>query len=214
MSKAVEIAAVEKVTSGKGAARAMRRADYIPGIVYGGNKEPTSIGVDPAAIKAQLRHDTLFTSLFDLKFDTKRKEHVLARDLQVDPVSNELLHLDFLRITDSTRIDVQVPIHFSNEETSIGLKMGGILQVIRNSVQLNCQAASIPEYIEIDLEHYNIGDAIRISNVDLPSGVRPTITDRDFMLASIVAPKIAAETDEELEEITEEEAEAADEADE
>ncbi len=214
MSAAIELQAVEKIKSGKGSARALRRQGYLPCVVYGGGKDPVSMAVDPAAIKQQLRRDTLFTAIYDIIGGSKKKEHVLARDLQVDPVTDELLHLDFLRITDSTRINVPVPIQFDNEDACPGLKAGGILQLVRTSADLSCRAASIPEFISVDLSTFNIGDAIRISEVELPSGVTPAITDRDFMIASIQAPKIAVETDDEesVEEAASEEEATSDES--
>ncbi|NQY81673.1 MAG: 50S ribosomal protein L25/general stress protein Ctc [Alphaproteobacteria bacterium] len=195
MSAAIELQAVEKPRSGKGIARALRRNGYLPCVIYGGGKDPVSMGVDPATIEQQLRNNTLFTVIYDITTGSKKKEHVLARDLQVDPVTDELLHLDFLRITDTTRINVPVPIHFENEDQCPGLKTGGILQLIRSSAELSCRAASIPEYIVVDLSKFNVGDSVRISDIDLPDGVTPTITDRNFMIAGIQAPKIAAETD-------------------
>ena len=209
MSAAIELQAVEKTKSGKGSSRALRRQGYLPCVIYGGGKDPVSMAVDPATIKQQLRRDALFTSIYDIAAG-KKKEHVLARDLQVDPVTDELLHLDFLRITDSTRINIPVPIQLDNEDSCPGLKAGGLLQLIRTSADLNCRAASIPESISIDLSKFNIGDSIRISDIDLPSGVTPTITDRDFMIASIQAPKIAVESDDDdtEEEVTEEAAES------
>lgn len=210
MSAAIELQAVEKTKNGKGSARALRRQGYLPCVVYGGGKDPVSMAVDPSTIKHQLRRDTLFTALYDICSGGKKKEHVLARDLQVDPVTDDLLHVDFLRITDSTRISVPVPIQFDNESACPGLKAGGLLQLVRTSADLNCRAASIPESISVDLSKFNVGDAIRISDIELPSGVTPAITDRDFMIASIQAPKIAVETDEDeaVEEVTETESQS------
>ncbi len=213
MSAAIELKAVEKTKSGKGSARALRRQGNLPCVIYGGDKDPVSMAVDPATIKQQLRRDTLFTVIYDIMLNGKKKEHVLARDLQVDPVTDELLHLDFLRITDSTRINVPVPIQFDNEDSCPGLKAGGLLQLIRTSADLSCRAASIPESITVDLTNFNVGDSIRISDVELPSGVTPAITDRDFMIANIQAPKVASESDEdEAEEETTEEETASDES--
>lgn len=197
MSAAVELEALEKPQTGKGSARAMRRSGYIPCVVYGGGKSPVSLGVNPDTIKRQLRRDALHTTIYDIVIKGKKQEHVLARDLQIDPVTDELLHLDFLRITDQTRINVHVPIHFDNEDKCAGIKAGGILQQVRSTAELNCRAASIPEFITIDLSDFNIGDSIRISDVDLPDGITPTITDRDFMIAGIQAPKVVSETSEE-----------------
>lgn len=208
MSAAIDLHAVEKSRNGKGASRALRRQGYLPCVIYGGGKDPVSMAVDPTTIKQQLRRDALFTAIYDINAGGKKKEHVLARDLQVDPVTDELLHLDFLRITDSTRINVPVPIQLENEDSCPGLKAGGILQLVRTSAELNCRAASIPESISVDLSAFQVGDAIRISDVDLPSGVTPAITDRDFMIASIQAPKIAAESDDAENEDTAAEAEA------
>ena len=188
MSAAIELTVEDKPDQGKGASRAARRAGQMPCVIYGGKKDPVSMTVNPSQIKQQLRKDTLFTSIYDLVLDGKKTEHVIAREIQLDPVTDELLHIDFMRITNSTYINVQVPIRLDNESDCPGIKMGGILQIVRSTVELSCRAAEIPSFISVDLMNFNVGDTIRISDVTLPTGVKPAI-ERDFMIASIAAPR-------------------------
>jgi len=126
--------------------------------------------------------------LTTLKYDGV-EQPVIPRDIQLDPVKDTPLHVDFLRVDERTRIDVDVPVRFLNEETSPGLKQGGVLNVVRHEVELSCPATRIPEFIELDLIEAQIGDTLHISAVNLPEGVSPTITDRDFTIATIVAPR-------------------------
>jgi len=123
-------------------------------------------------------------------------ERVLARDLQLHPVSDQPIHVDFLRVSRTTRIDVEVAVVFLNEEESPGLKRGGVLNVVRHTVELSCQADAIPQQIELDLTGRDIGDSLHIGEVKLPEGVEPTITDRDFTIATIAAPSVIQEEEE------------------
>jgi large subunit ribosomal protein L25 len=128
------------------------------------------------------------------------KERVLARDLQLHPVNDRPLHVDFLRVSASTEVTVQVPCSFNNEEESPGLKRGGVLNIVRYELELVCRADAIPQQIDVDLTGLEIGDSVHISEVTLPEGVQPTITDRDFTVASIAAPSVMTEEAEEVEE--------------
>ena len=124
---------------------------------------------------------------------------MLCRDLQVHPVTDAPLHADFLRVTEQTLIDVEIAVHFENEEESPGLKMGGVLNIVRHSIEVNCRAGAIPDMVVIDLTGREIGDSIHISEIVLPEGVQPTITDRDFTIATIAAPTVLAAEEEEEE---------------
>ena len=152
----------------------------------------------------------IFSRLLDLNVDGK-SNIVLTRDIQFHPVSENPLHVDFLRIGKGSTITVSIPVSFINEELSPGLKTGGVLNTVRFELELECPADNIPEKIEINLEGLVVGDSIKISTVELPEGVKPTITDRDFTIATIAAPtKMAEVSTETVEETEEETSEASD----
>jgi large subunit ribosomal protein L25 len=200
------LAAEPKEGAGKGAARAARREGRIPGVIYGAKKAPVMVTLDPQEVHREIRGGGFFTTLFDVKV-SGGNERVLARDLQLHPVSEKPLHIDFLRVSTSTVVVVEVPCNFINDEESPGIKRGGVLNVVRHTLELSCRADAIPNEIEIDLTGLEIGDSVHISQIDLPEGVTPTITDRDFTVASVAAPSVVkeeaaeeAEAEEELEE--------------
>ena len=202
--------------TGKGSARAARRAGRIPAIIFGDKKETISIDIEEREYKKIMNQSGIFSRLLDLSVDGK-SNLVLTRDIQFHPVSENPLHVDFLRIGKGSNINVSVPVSFVNEELSPGLKTGGVLNTVRFELELMCPADSIPEKIEINLEGLVVGDSIKISSVNLPDGVSSTITDRDFTIATIAAPTVmsevsteeAAET-EEIEESSETDSESKD----
>lgn len=187
---------------GKGGARAERRAGRVPAIVYGANEGPLPISIDPRVLHVEMSKPGFFSQLFDIDLDGK-SQRVLCRDVQVHPVTSTPLHADFLRVSAATRINVDVPVHFTNEEESPGLKRGGVLNIVRHTVELNCRADAIPAELILDLTGSDIGDSLHISSITLPSGVEPVISDRDFTVATIAAPTITA-ADEEADETEEE----------
>ena len=203
-------------STGKGSARAARRAGRIPAIIFGDKKETISIDIEEREYKKIMNQSGIFSRLLDLSVDGK-SNLVLTRDIQFHPVSENPLHVDFLRIGKGSNINVSVPVSFINEELSPGLKTGGVLNTVRFELELMCPADSIPEKIEINLEGLVVGDTIKISSVNLPDGVSSTITDRDFTIATIAAPTVmsevsteeAAET-EEIEESSETDSESKD----
>ena len=203
-------------STGKGSARAARRAGRIPAIIFGDKKETISIDIEEREYKKIMNQSGIFSRLLDLSVDGK-SNLVLTRDIQFHPVSENPLHVDFLRIGKGSNINVSVPVSFVNEELSPGLKTGGVLNTVRFELELMCPADSIPEKIEINLEGLVVGDTIKISSVNLPDGVSSTITDRDFTIATIAAPTVmsevsteeAAET-EEIEESSETDSESKD----
>ena len=174
---------------GKGAARAARRAGVIPGVVYGDKKPPQPITVDRKQMDKLLQNPGLFNTLFELHAGDK-KQQVLPRDVQLDVVTDVPLHVDFLRLSNRTEISINVPVVFINEEESEALKQGAVLNIVRHQVEVQCLASAIPASLEIDLAGTQIGDSIHISAVDLPKGVKPTITDRDFTIVTLAAPTI------------------------
>ena len=192
--------AVARSRAGKGAARAERRAGRVPAIIYGGKGAPLPITLDPKALGAEHAKTGFFAQLFDIDVDGS-KHRALCRDVQFDPVSDAVIHADFLRVSAATRVNVEVPVSFTNEEDCPGLRRGGVLNIVRHAVELSCQADAIPAELIVDLITADIGDSIHISHIDLPEGVVPTITDRDFTVVTIAAPTVATEvTDEAVEE--------------
>lgn len=182
--------------AGKGAARATRRAGRVPAVIYGAKKDPVLISLEPRELTREINGGSFFATLFELQVG-KTKERVLPRDLQLEPISDQPIHVDFLRVRADTEINVEVPVTFINEEESPGLKRGGVLNVVRYEIELACRADAIPQQIEIDLTGMDIGDSVHISQVDLPDGVQPTISDRDFTIASVAAPSVMTEEEEE-----------------
>jgi len=178
--------------TGKGAARAARREDLVPGILYGGDQDPVSINLRGNEIRKALLTGQFISHMMELEHEGKRQK-VIARDIQFHPVSDAPMHVDLFRVNEKTRIDVEVPVHFVNEEASPGLKRGGVLNVVRHVVELNCPAGSIPEALEADLTGLEIGDSIHISAIPLPKGVESTISDRDFTVATLQGSRAVLE---------------------
>ena len=197
---------------GKGSARAIRRSGRIPAIIFGDKKDTISIDIEEREYKKLMNQSGIFSRLIDITLEGKSNV-VLTRDIQVHPVTENPLHIDFLRIGKGSNITVSIPVAFINEELSPGLKSGGVLNTVRFELDLQCPADNIPEKIEVDLEGSVVGDSIHISSVKLPDGVKPTITDRDFTIATIAAPTIMVEpsVDEIDDEETDEEATATEE---
>ncbi len=206
MSDAHTLPAQPRDRAGKGTARAARRSGMVPAVVYGGKKTPTMILIEERVLKKQAARAAFFGTVYEIKVEGGGTEKVLPRDLQLDPVTDIPVHADFLRVTGASRVAVAVPVTFVNEEAAPGLKQGGVLNVVRHEVELSCRADAIPDSIEADLTGKEINDSLHISEVTLPDGVEPTITDRDFTIATIAAPSVVKE------EAAEEQADASGEA--
>ena len=196
MSDITTISVSRRENVGKGAARAARRAGIIPAIVYGTEAEPISVGIQELELNRLIKQTGFFSQLFQLNVEGD-KMNVLARDLQVHPVTDRAMHVDFLRVAANATITVSVPAAFVNEDECPGLREGGILNVVRYDIEVSCRPDVIPEQIEVDLTGFQVGDSIHISAVSLPNGVEVTITDRDFTIATIAAPTKVVETAEE-----------------
>lgn len=196
MVETVSIAAQPRQRAGKGAARAVRRAGRVPGVIYGNQQAPTLIDLDPKELDREVQKAGFFTRLFDIKVDGKT-ERVLPRDLQLHPVSDRPEHVDFMRVGASTRIRVAVPVKFQHQDRSPGLKRGGVLNIVRHTIDVYCTVENIPQQIAVSLEGLDIGDSVHISKVKLPEGVRPTITTRDFTVAAVAAPSVLKSPEEE-----------------
>ena len=197
MSNTIALPAEPRERVGKGAARAVRRAGRVPAVIYGDRKDPLTISLDPRDVDRELHKPGFFATLFDVEVGG-RKHRVLPRDVQLDPVSDRTIHVDFLRVAQDTEVTVNVPVQFVNEDGAPGLKRGGVLNIVRREIEFTCRADVIPQQIEIDLGGLEIGDSVHISMVKLPDGVTPTITDRDFTIATVAAPSaVKAEAAEE-----------------
>ncbi|MEM7189456.1 MAG: 50S ribosomal protein L25/general stress protein Ctc [Pseudomonadota bacterium] len=199
MSANIELAAEARPGVGKGAARQARRAGKVPGVVYGGSADPQPINLHQPTLLKLLKNGKFLSTLITLNIDGTT-ETVICRNVQRDVVKDLPTHADFLRLSQNSRINLMIPVEFVNEDDCPGLKKGGVLTVVRNEIELKVRASNIPEAIEADLTGLEVNDVIRISNVNLPDGARPTITDRDFMIANISAPSALASADSEDEE--------------
>jgi large subunit ribosomal protein L25 len=200
MTEVLTLAAEVRERAGKGAARAARRAGRIPAVIYGAKKDPLMVTVGDKEIRREVGGTGFFTTIYEISVG-KKKERVLPRDVHLDPVSDAPLHVDFLRVSATTEVTVAVPVTFLNEEECPGLVKGGVLNVVRFDIEVVCRADDIPSEIEIDLTGKEVGDSVHISEIELPEGVAPTITDRDFTIVTIAAPSAlkAEEEEEELE---------------
>ncbi|XDZ68034.1 50S ribosomal protein L25/general stress protein Ctc [Alphaproteobacteria bacterium LSUCC0226] len=187
MSDNTTISAEQRERVGKGSARAVRRAGRVPAVIYGDKKEPLGITLETREITKIVHQPGIFGRLLDIKVG-KDSHTVLTRDIQFHPVSDNILHMDFLRVSGSAKVAVAVAVEFINEDDCPGIKIGGVLNVVRYEVELLCPATTIPEKITVDLSGLKIGDSVHISTIDLPDGVTPTITDRDFTVATIASP--------------------------
>lgn len=188
MSETIMFAAEKRARGGRGPARALRREGKIPAIVYGGKEEPLMLAVAAKEIKRQLStNPRFFSSLFELDLGGETIR-VLPREAQLHPVSDDPLHLDFIRAAAGARVTVEVPVVFRNEAASPGLKRGGVLNIVRREIELSCPVESIPSQIVVDLAGLEINASVHISHIQLPEGVRPTITDRDFTVCGITPP--------------------------
>ncbi len=185
MADLVELQAEDRTTTGSAAAREMRKREMIPAIIYGGNQPPKNISIARKLVWRQVETGHFLSTVYMIDIGGE-KTRVIPRDVQLDPVRDFPLHVDFMRVSKTSRIDVEVAVHFLDEDKSPGLKRGGVLNVVRHEIELSCPADSIPATIEVSLAGLDIGDAVHISAVNLPANVTPTI-DRDFTIATIAS---------------------------
>ncbi len=187
MSEQLTLPAEARERAGKGASRELRRNGRVPAVIYGDKKEPVSVHVEEKLLAKMLSTGHFMNTV--VMVDAGGTPHrTLPKDVQFHPVSSRPIHVDFLRIGEHSQVNVNVPVNFTDEETSPGIKRGGVLNVVRHDLELICDAAEIPEQIEISLDGLDIGDSIHISQVKLPKGSKSAIDDRDFTVATIVAP--------------------------
>ena len=187
MSDALTLPAETRERAGKGASRALRREGRIPAVIYGGKEEPTMIHVEEKELVKQLMTGHFMNSIVEIELGGK-KVKTLPKDVSLHPVNDRPEHVDFFRLAKGGKIEVSVPVVFLNEEDSPGLKKGGVLNVVRHELELVCENDKIPGEIEIDVTGKEVGDSIHISEVTLPEGSESAITDRDFTIATLVAP--------------------------
>ena len=187
MSDALTLPAETRERAGKGASRALRREGRVPAVIYGGNEEPQTIHVEEKELVRQLGTGHFANSIVMIELGGK-SVRTLPKDVAFHPVSDRPLHVDFLRLAKDAKVEVLVPVVFTNEEDSPGLKKGAVLNVVRHELDLICDVDKIPAEIEIDVTGLEVGDSIHISHVKLPAGANSAITDRDFTIATIVAP--------------------------
>lgn len=187
MSETLTLPAEARERAGKGASRSLRREGRTPAVIYGGKEEPTMIHVEQKELVRQLGTGHFMNSIVIIEIGGK-SVRTLPKDVAFHPVTDRPTHVDFLRLTGDSKVEVSVPVVFVNEEASPGLKKGGVLNIVRHELDLLCPNEDIPEEIQIDVTGREIGDSIHISSVTLPKGVSSVITDRDFTIATVIAP--------------------------
>jgi large subunit ribosomal protein L25 len=198
-AKVQDLNATVRAGTGKGAARQSRRNGDVPGIVYGGGAEPQSINIPFNYLLTKLRKGGFMSSLHNLKVEGQEDVRVICRGVQRDVVKDLPTHIDLMRLKRTSRVKIFIPVEFLNQDTCPGLKKGGVLTVVRNEVELEVLAGDIPEHITVDLAEVQIGDTVSISAVTLPEGAKPVISDRDFVIANVTAPRALLAEDEEVE---------------
>ncbi|MEL6751714.1 MAG: 50S ribosomal protein L25/general stress protein Ctc [Pseudomonadota bacterium] len=197
MSNDHKLEAQLRERSGKGAARELRRNNMVPAVIYGDKKPPVSIALPIKELTMMIHGGGFMTNILTVTANGETHK-VLPKDYQQHPVKDTITHVDLLRVSNRTIVTVEIPVQFENEDNCAGLKEGGVLNVVRYAVEVNCPANSIPDAFTVDLAAFGMGDSINISSVAMPDGVEPTITDRDFTLATIAAPAgLASQDDEE-----------------
>ena len=198
--------AIKRENTNSNANNKLRAKGYIPAILYGGNDPNQNISISKKEISTIISSDTFLSKVLELEFDGK-KEKVIPRDVAYHVVSEEPIHIDFMRIISGKKIILEIPVKFINHPDSPGLKRGGVLNIVRRKVELKCPGENIPDEITVDLAGTDIGTSIKISSVKLPENVLPTITDRDFVVATVAAPTVIKEPEKPAEETTAEGAE-------
>jgi large subunit ribosomal protein L25 len=194
MSDQLTLTAETRERAGKGASRALRREGRVPAVIYGGKEEPLAIHVEEKLLMKQLMTGHFMNSVVEINVGGKALR-TLPKDVAFHPVNDRPLHVDFLRLSKDSTVHVEVPVKFINEEASPGLKRGGVLNIVRHELELVCDANKIPDDIIIDVAGFDVGDSIHISHVKLPEGSKSAITDRDFTIATIVAPSALKSSD-------------------
>ncbi|RIA37597.1 LSU ribosomal protein L25P [Hephaestia caeni] len=194
MSDQLTLAAETRDRVGKGASRSLRRDGRVPAVIYGDNQDPTPIHVEEKALNKLLMTGFFMNSVVMVEVDGK-PQRTLPKDVTLDVVTERPVHVDFLRISKNAKVTVSIPVRFVDEEKAPGIKRGGVLNIVRHELELILDAANIPDEIDISLEGLEVGDAIHVSKVALPEGATPVIDDRDFTIATVVAPSALKSSD-------------------
>ena len=194
MSDQLTLSAETRDRAGKGASRELRRQNRVPAVIYGNKQEPELIHVEEKALIKLLMTGHFSNSVVEIELGGK-KQITIPKDVAFHPVSDRPTHVDFLRIVKGAKVDIEVPVVFINEDASPGLKRGGVLNIVRHELELICENDKIPDDIQIDVAGFDVGDSIHISHVKLPKGSQSKITDRDFTIATIVAPSALKSSD-------------------
>ena len=191
--------AIKRENTSAGSNNKLRSEGFIPAILYGGKDSNQNISIEKKDIKNLINSDTFLSKVLELEIDGK-KEKVIPRDVAFHVVSEEPIHIDFMRIVTGKKIILEIPVKFINHADSPGLKRGGVLNIVRRKVELKCPAENIPDEIIVDLSGTDIGTSIKISSVKLEGNVSPTITDRDFVIATVASPTVLKEPEKQAEE--------------
>ena len=208
MSQDSQIIVNKRENNGTGSCRNLRLQNKIPGIIYGDKKDPIPVVLDEKALKIKIKDPTFFSKQCEIKFNDEVIK-VLPKDLQLHPVKESILHIDFLRVGENTTVTLFVPVKFINENNCPGIKQGGVLNVVKREIELITLVSKIPESLEANLDGLEIGDSIHISSINLQEGVKPVISDRDFTIATIAPPTVMKVEEEKSVEEAEESTEGA-----
>ena len=179
-------------TKTKGELNSLRNKGNVPAIIYGGETQNEKISISKKILKSLIESENFLSSIINLKVNGKTQK-VLPREIKYDIISDEPTHVDFLRVVSGIKIRIEIPVKFINHEKSPGLKRGGVLNIVRRKVELNCPSEKIPENLVIDLDGVDIGESFKISSINLDSDVTPTIQGRDFVIATLAAPTVMKE---------------------
>ncbi len=193
---AVILTATKRDQVGKGAARRIRSTGLVPAIIYGDGKDPVKVALDPRQIWKQLQTGKFYSTVYKIDITKDKAEEIIVRDIQFHVVTDQILHADFLRVGDKKDIIVDVPMQFLNQDKSVGIKRGGVLNVVRYKVPVKCKPKNIPDYLEVDLEPFKMGESIHINHVTLPENISIPI-ERNFTIATIATPRGMSSADEE-----------------
>ena len=194
--------ATKRSTTTSGQVKKLRREGFVPAILYGGSQKNQNITLEKNLLSDVINSESFLSSVFELNIDGT-KERVLPREIDYDPLSDEPIHIDFVRVTQGSSLFLDIPVKFINSDKSPGLKKGGVLNIVRRKVELKCPAENIPAEIVVDLDNTEIGTGIKISSVKLPENITPAIKDRDFVIATVAAPTIVIEPEKPAEETVE-----------
>jgi len=205
------IEATIRNTKTKGDINSLRIKGDIPAIIYGGSEKNQKISLRKKNVKNLIEKENFLSNIISINLDGK-SENVLPKELVWDPITDEPIHIDFLRIVKGSTVILEIPVKFINNDKSPGLKRGGVLNIVRRKVELKCPAENIPKELIVDLDNLDIGSSIKISSIKLPENVVPTIQGRDFVVATVAAPTIIKEPEKPAEETTEEGAEGVSES--